>query len=134
MPLLLLVEDTTTDLRIAADMAQQAGFNEIEVSRFAADAHRYLQNCVEGTSPCPDAMVIDLDLGYDSGFEILRFWHSTEALNKIPLIVWSVMGGHESEICSLFHIDRFISKRDSPHVLREALENIIGSIGEAAGG
>ena len=132
MPLLLLVEDTPADLRKAWDIAQSAGFTECEVSTYASNALMYLEKAFEGKAPLPDAMLIDLNLGTESGFELLRFWHGNSKLKRIPIVVWSVMDGSEREICRLFGVYRFVSKHDSPAVLREALVSIISTAGSSA--
>lgn len=131
MPRVLILEDTPADLRKAADVAKRAGFTEIEVFRFATDAQLYLENAIKEKVPVPDAMVIDLELGVESGFEVLRFWHSNRQLRPIPVVVWSVMGRHEREICELFHINRFVSEDDGSPALLDALASITGSKGGA---
>lgn len=136
MPLILLVEDDTADLRKAADVAQHAGFTELEVCRFATDARLYLDKALGGAVPVPDAMVVDLNLGVESGFEILRFWHGTPLLRKIPVIVWSVLGDSEHHISDLFGVIsdlfgvyRVLDKRDGTEALSDALRELIKSTG-----
>jgi CheY-like chemotaxis protein len=70
-------------------------------------------------------MIVDLELGLESGYELLRFWHKNPRLRAIPLVVWTVMGEHEREICGLFGVNWFISKKDGLHALLSALSNII---------
>ena len=69
----------------------------------------------------PDGIVLDLDLGYDSGYELLRFWHSTPALSKIPLIVWSVLGEEQRGMCNLFKVNCFVGKWEGAAAFRDAL-------------
>jgi CheY-like chemotaxis protein len=130
MPLVLILEDNHADLRKAADVARRAGFTEIEVSGFASEARLYLEKGMSGGVPLPDAMVVDLDLGLESGFEILRFWHGTPRLKRIPVIIWTVMGDHEREICRLFGVRTFVSKQNGAEALMEALSPIIPDAGE----
>jgi CheY-like chemotaxis protein len=124
MPLLLILEDTPAELQKAVEIAQRAGFTKFETSPYATRAHRYLEKASEGRVPLPDAMVIDIDLGIENGFELVRFWHSTERLKKIPLIVWSVMED-QREICELFGVYRLILKYEGPDILKEALAKLI---------
>ena len=130
MPLLLILEDTTADLRKAADIARSAGFTEFEVNAFATRARRYLEEAINGEGPLPDAILVDLELGFESGFELLRFWHGNQKLRHIPVIIWTVMGAHEREICDLFGVYGFVSKDDSPDVLRAALANVLANTRE----
>ncbi|MFZ0271025.1 MAG: hypothetical protein WAL34_04160 [Acidobacteriaceae bacterium] len=125
MPLLLVLEDTPADLRRAADIARRAGFTEFEVHTYSSAAQVYLDKAMRRMVPMPDAMVIDLELGIESGFELLRFWHSTPKLRPIPVIIWTVSGAHQREICELFKVYRFVSKEDDPGVLMETLASII---------
>lgn len=129
MPLLLVLEDNPADLRRAVDIARRAGFTEFEVSDRTSESKAYLQKAIKGTVPLPSALVIDLDLGHDSGFELLRFWHSTPSMKPIPVIIWTGTAGleHEREICGFFGVSKFIRKDDDPNVLREALANILES-------
>jgi CheY-like chemotaxis protein len=129
MPLLLVLEDTKADLLRATDLALRAGFTQVRMTSFATDARRYLESAMAGEEPLPDAMLIDLDLGLESGFEILRMWHSNLLLRRIPVIVWTVMCGREREICRLFGVDCFISKTDDPRLLRQAFAHIVPHTG-----
>ncbi|HEX4007532.1 MAG TPA: response regulator [Acidobacteriaceae bacterium] len=124
MPLILILEDFPADLRVAANIAQRAGFTEFEVTAFATDARKYLENAMDGKAPLPDAMIVDLDLGQESGFELIRFWHKT--LKTIPLIVWTVMGEQQREICALFGVNEFVHKEDE-NLLLESLSTIVAA-------
>ncbi|HVT96195.1 MAG TPA: hypothetical protein VHE33_01730, partial [Acidobacteriaceae bacterium] len=98
MPLLLVLEDNPPDRRVAAQLGSSAGFDEFELSGSATDIKAYLAKALEGKVPLPDAMLIDLSLGYDSGFEILRFWRSTPRLKPIPVVVWTLARDTQLEI------------------------------------
>jgi CheY-like chemotaxis protein len=134
MPLLLVLEDTPADLRKAVDVAKRAGFNEFEVTGNANEAKAYLEKSMGGKVPRPDAMLVDLAIGYESGFELLRFWHSRPQIRQIPVIVWTLARGTQLEICRYFGVQQLVSKDDDPNVLREALASTIqDSTGSAAG-
>lgn len=130
MPFLLLVEDNSSDLRRAASIAQRAGFAELEVNQNAREAKAYLEKALTGKVPLPDAMLIDLALGYESGFELLRFWHSTPQLKEIPVVVWTLARGTQIEICRYFGVQQLVSKDDDPNVLMEALASTIENSGK----
>jgi CheY-like chemotaxis protein len=123
--LLLVLEDDPADLRLAADTARRAGFPELEVIRTASEAKAYLEKATNRNVPLPDAMLIDLALGYESGFELLRYWHSRPRLREIPVIVWTIARDTQLEICRYFGVRQIVSKDDDPNVLREALSGII---------
>ena len=75
---------------------------------------------LKGEVPLPDGIVLDLDLGHESGFELLRFWHSTPRLSSIPVMIWSVLD-NEKQICELFKVNSFVSKWEGPKAFRDAL-------------
>jgi hypothetical protein len=65
-----------------------------------------------------------LDLGLDSGFELLRKWHSTPRLAAIPILIWSVLDEHR-ELCELFKITSYVSKWEGMEAFREKLQQLI---------
>jgi CheY-like chemotaxis protein len=121
MTRLLIVEDQPNDLRNATETARSLGFTEVEARSSAMAAKLYLEKAVEGDHPLPEVILLDLDLGYESGFELLRFWHGNPNLSAIPMIVWTVMGEDQREITA------FISKTDGLHLLKEALTGLARS-------
>lgn len=118
----LIVEDQASDMRIAADVATSLGAVEVDARSSASAARLYLQSALEGEKPMPDLMVVDLDLGYESGFELLRLWHSTPKLAKIPVIVWTCLGEEQMEICRLFKVNAIVPKADGMAALKQAME------------
>lgn len=120
----LIVEDHPNDLRIATMAAEGAGFTSIEARSTAVLAKAYLDQGLEGKHPLPDAIVLDLDLGYDSGFELLRLWHGNPELAKIPVVVWTVLGDHYREICRMFKVSAYVNKGEGGTVLRQALSGL----------
>ena len=121
---LLLIENEPKDIKIAAETARSAGILEIEARTSLDSARLYLEKGLKGENPLPDGIVLDLDLGYDSGYELLRYWHSTPELSKIPLIVWSVLGDEQREMCNLFKVNLFVGKWEGTAAFREALSRL----------
>jgi len=117
----LIIEDQPTDLRIAAKAAESSGFSVVEARSSVGAAKLYLEKCLEGTAPLPDAIVLDVDLGYESGFELLRFWYGDPRLAKIPLVVWTILGGQYQEMCQMFKVKAYIPKDDDASALRTVL-------------
>ncbi|HZZ38738.1 MAG TPA: response regulator [Acidobacteriaceae bacterium] len=122
----LIVEDHPNDLQIAARAAEASGFSRIEARNSAVMARAYLEQALEGQQPLPDAIVLDLDLGYDSGFELLRFWHSNPQLAQIPLVVWTILGDQYREVCRMFKVSAYVCKADDILILRQVLSGISG--------
>lgn len=124
MTRILVVEDQPSDLHIASQSARAVGIQEIEARTTAQAAMSYLQKGLRDEVPLPDAIVLDLDLGYESGYELLRYWHSTPALNKIPVLVWTILGEEQREICNLFKVKNYVSKWEGAGAFRDALKTL----------
>ena len=122
MTRILVVEDQPSDLHIASQSARAAGIEEVEARTTAQAAMSYLQKGLRDEIPLPDAIVLDLDLGYESGYELLRYWHSTPALKRIPLLVWTILGEEQREICNLFKVTNYVSKWEGAGAFRDALK------------
>ena len=121
---LLVIEDQPGDLQIAAKAAESAGYSQVEAKSTVGAARVYLDKSLEGSQPLPDAIVLDLDLGYESGFELLRFWHGHPRLSRVPIVVWTILGEEQREICRLFKVTAYISKQDGITVLGETLSGL----------
>lgn len=120
----LIVENDSSDLQTASKAAQAAGFSGIAARSSAVMAKQYLEKGLQGELALPDAIVLDLDLGYDSGFELLRFWHSNPELAKVPLVVWTILEDHYREICKLFKVSAYVNKAEGSSVLRQVLSGL----------
>ena len=124
---LLVVEDEAKDMKNATESAKQVGFSEVEWKPTPYAARVYLEDRLATGMPLPDGILLDLDFGYESGYELLRFWHSTPQLRVVPLIVWSILGEEQKEMCNLFKVNQFVGKWEGNEALQEALKSIIQS-------
>jgi CheY-like chemotaxis protein len=124
MTRLLVVEDQPSDLKIAAQAAHAAGIDEVEARTTAQAAMAYLERGLRAEHPLPDGILLDLDLGYESGYELLRYWHSTPDVKKIPLLVWTILGEEQREICNLFQVTNYVSKWEGVAAIRDALKKL----------
>ena len=124
MKRILLVEDQEKDLQFAANTARLLGISEVDARTTASAARLYLEKALDGSAPLPDGIVLDLNLGYESGYELLRYWHRTPELAKIPIIVWSILGDEQREMCKLFKVNTFVGKWEGEEAFRQALANL----------
>jgi CheY-like chemotaxis protein len=124
MKRLLLVEDQQKDIKFAAETARSLGIEEVDARTSSSAARQYLEKALEGESPLPDGIVLDLNLGYESGYELLRFWHRNPRLSEIPMLVWSVLGEDQRDMCKLFKVNSFVGKWEGEVAFREALAGI----------
>jgi CheY-like chemotaxis protein len=121
---LLVVEDEPKDLKMAAEAARSMGISEVDARTTLEAAKNYLEKGLDGKGPLPDGIVLDLSLGYESGYELLRFWHATPRLSKIPMVVWTVREDNQREMCDLFNVTTFVSKWEGEAAIREALAKL----------
>lgn len=121
---ILIVEDQPNDIQIAADAAKVSGFQDVEARSSILAAREYLEKGLNGAHPLPNAILLDLDLGYESGFEMLRFWHSHPELAKIPVVVWTILGDQYREICHMFRVKAYVYKGEDFSVLRQVLSGL----------
>lgn len=124
MKRILLVEDQEKDLQLAAAIARSLGFTEVDARTTSSAARLYLEKALDGSAPLPDGIVLDLNLGYESGYELLRYWHRTPELAKIPVIVWSILGDEQREMCKLFKVNTFVGKWEGEEAFRQALASL----------
>jgi CheY-like chemotaxis protein len=120
----LIVEDQPNDLRVAATTARELGFSTVEARTTMMAARDYLEKALAGDHRLPDAIILDLDLGYESGFELLRFWHGEPELAKIPVVVWTILGDHYRNICEMFKVREYVDKGSGAAALRKALSGM----------
>jgi CheY-like chemotaxis protein len=124
MKRLLVVEDQQQDLQIAANAARALGIAEVDARTSSSGARAYLESGLEGQGPLPDGIVLDLNLGHESGYEVLRYWHRHPELSKIPMMVWTVLADEQREMCKLFKVSNFVAKWEGEAAFREALANL----------
>lgn len=124
---LLIVEDQQEDMQRAAKAAEAVGFSQVDARTSVQAARGYLDSGLAGRGPLPDCIILDLDLGYESGYELLRYWHSTPRLSEIPVIVWSVLGEDQREMCRMFKVTRFVAKWEGMKAFQDALNDLTKS-------
>jgi len=123
--LLLIVENEAKDLKNAADSARAVGFAEVEGKTSPYAARIYLEDRLANGPKLPDGILLDLDFGIESGYGLLRFWHSNPGLRVIPLIVWSILGEEQRQMCGLFKVNRFVGKWEGNEALQDALKEVL---------
>lgn len=121
---LLVIENELKDIRIAEQAAKSVGFEEVEAKVTVRAARQFLENALDQEEALPDGILLDLDFGYESGYELLRFWHATPRLRSIPVLVWSVLGEENAEICKMFKVKSFVGKWEGSAAIREALASL----------
>jgi CheY-like chemotaxis protein len=122
---LLVVENEPKDLKCAAESARAVGFAEVEGKTSPYAARIYLEDRLANGPKLPDGILLDLDFGIESGYELLRFWHSNSKLRTIPLVVWSILGEEQKQMCNLFKVNQFVGKWEGDEALQDALRGML---------
>jgi len=120
----MILEDDLNDLHIAADAARAMGIKDIEAFMWLAPAQKWLDEAIKGQKPLPDAIILDLAVGCESGYELLRAWHKAKLNSKIHMIVWSHLESRNREVCELFNVDAYVGKWEGAIALRDALRRV----------
>ena len=124
---MLIIEDEDADTQKAATIFHKLGL-EIQSKTTVWAARNLLEEVAEGKHPAPHLMVLDLGFSNESGFEILRYWKSTPALAKIPIIVWTGAGGLDHSIAELFGVSVTVRKSHGVEELEKALKRAIAGL------
>lgn len=130
VPRILIVEDQLKDRSLAQQTARSAGFTDIEAKADIHSAKCYLENALGAEEALPDLILLDLDLGHESGYELLRIRYDSPRLARIPLVIWTHLGHDNSEVCALFNINGYVSKWEGPAVLREVLARLLSEFSQ----
>jgi len=118
----LVVDRNPKHLSLAAKTVRAAGFPAIEVRDSYESARSWLEGRLEAHLPPPHVMILDLDLGLDSGYDLLRLWYVTPAWSNMHVIVWTDLPEDNREICELFNVDFYIAKWEGAAALQKALQ------------
>lgn len=123
----LIIEDEHADTQKAITIFHRLGL-EIQSKSSVWSARNLLEEIAEGERPAPHLMVLDLGFNDESGFAILRYWKSTSALAKIPIIVWTQMGDLDRHIANLFQVSAVVQKSHGLGALEKELKRVIAGL------
>jgi CheY-like chemotaxis protein len=123
---ILLIEDTPDDSDTCANSLHELGYDGVQLITRLLSAEQHLDDIVAGLTTAPAAIVLDLGLGLDSGFTVLRKCHAEPKLQKIPILVWT---RHTDSLSQTFSdylgVQNFVRKTEDPSELREALRLLL---------
>ncbi len=124
---MLVIENNPSDVKRAVRILKSLEIDQPIVLTSVAKALMHLEDVVAGEKPCPEMILLDLEFGAESGFEVLRFQKMNPRLQQCQVLVWTVMGEREKELCRLFGITQIVSKQDGDAALEAALKSMIES-------
>lgn len=124
-PNVVLIENTPSDVTKALRVLNSLNVQPTAVLTRVSQALLYFEDVIAGVTNCPDLIVLDLDFGGESGFEILRLRKTSSALQQCEVLVWTIMGDTQKELCRLFGLSHIVSKHDGEAALKSALESCL---------
>ncbi len=123
----MVVEDRSTDMARCATALARLGFKGAKIFNNASSALGHLQLILEEKASRPEAIVLDLDLPFGSGHEILRFCRANPPLRAIPIVVWTSLEDQvQKEICLYMGANAYVNK-DRMEDLKTAIRSAIRS-------
>ncbi len=123
---ILLIEDDVSDSDDCAAVLHRLGYDGVRVIDGLAAAEQHLDDMVAGLTEPPDAIVLDLGLGFDSGFTILRKCHAEPMLQQVPILVWTKHTDQLSETFSTYlGASDFLVKSCDEAELAAALQRLL---------
>lgn len=82
---ILVIEDEAHDSTTCATALHELGYNGVQLITHLQSAEQHLDDIISGLTAPPAAIVLDLGLGYDSGYAVLRTCHAEPRLQKVPI-------------------------------------------------
>ena len=123
---ILLIEDEPRFSEACAEALHELGYDGVQLITSLGAAEQHLDDIVANLTAAPDALVLDLGLGLDSGFAVLRKCHSEPKLQNVPILVWTK---HTDSLAKTFSdylgAKDFLIKSSDERELREALKRLL---------
>ena len=123
---ILLIEDETSASGACTKALHELGYDGVQLITHLMAAEQHLDDIVSGLTGTPAAIVLDLGLGDDSGFTVLRTCHAQPKLQQVPILVWTK---HTDQLAETFSnylgAEIFLLKSSDEQELREALKRLL---------
>ena len=94
---ILLVEDNPGDVRLTQEALKDGGvLNELHVVEDGVDALAFLRRQGKyADAPCPELILLDLNLPKKDGREVLAEIKADDALKRIPVVILTISNAEE---------------------------------------
>jgi CheY-like chemotaxis protein len=123
---ILLIEDQGAFSDTCTKALHELGYDGVQLITHVLEAEQHLDDIVSNLTEPPAAIVLDLGLGMDSGFSLLRKCHAEPKLREVPILVWTK---HTDELSKMFSdylgVKDFLVKSGDPQKLRDALKRLM---------
>jgi CheY-like chemotaxis protein len=123
---ILLIEDQPAFSDTCTRALHELGYDGVQLITRVHEAENHLDDIVSNLTEAPAAIVLDLGLGMDSGFTLLRKCHAEPRLRQVPILVWTK---HTDDLSRTFSnylgAKDFLVKSGDPQQLRDALKRLM---------
>jgi CheY-like chemotaxis protein len=123
---ILLIEDQDAFSDTCTKALHELGYDGVQLITQVLEAEQHLDDIVSNLTEPPAAIILDLGLGMDSGFSLLRKCHAEPKLREVPILVWTK---HTDELSRMFSdylgVKDFLVKSGDPQKLRDALKRLM---------
>lgn len=122
----LLIEDNPSDSDKCIAALHELGYDGVQLITHLLAAEQHLDDIVSNLTEAPAAIVLDLGLGPDSGYAVLRKCHLEPRLKKVPILVWTVQSDDVTKQISKYLGSKdFLAKSSNKRDLRDALQRLL---------
>lgn len=122
----LLIEDQASASDACTTALHELGYDGVQLITHLMEAEQHLDDIVSNLTEAPAAIVLDLGLGLDSGFAVLRKCHLEPKLRQVPILVWTK---HSDDLAKTFSkylgAKDFLVKSRDEQELRDALKRLL---------
>ena len=129
---LLLIEDNRADVMLVKTVLEEAGIpHQASVINTGQGALEFVKGIDPGSDvPIPDLVLLDINLPFVSGLEVLRQFRKNPTLEHVPIIVMSSSVAPKEQDClAELRVARFFRKPndyDEFSQLTEIIREVMG--------
>jgi chemotaxis family two-component system response regulator Rcp1 len=134
---ILLVEDNPLDILLTRRALEEGGFGfMLHVTEDGEEAMDFLHhncNSTDTNRPCPDLILLDLNLPKKSGKEVLTQIRQRPGMSHIPVIIFTTSDEEKDVVeCYSLNANCFITKPVGAENFKKAIQGIGGFWTEVA--
>ena len=120
---LLVVDDSSTMRRIIKNTLQRLGFEDVLEAEHGVEAWQIMER-----TPDISVLITDWNMPEMNGLDLVRKVRADGRYDSMPIIMVTTEGGKAEVITALkAGVNNYIVKPFTPQVLKEKLEDVLGS-------
>ena len=120
---LLVVDDSSTMRRIIKNTLQRLGFDDVLEAEHGVEAWQIMER-----TPDISVLITDWNMPEMNGLDLVRKVRADGRYDSMPIIMVTTEGGKAEVITALkAGVNNYIVKPFTPQVLKEKLEDVLGS-------